>query len=257
MTECNVPDCTSPARTRGMCHKHYQRFRRNGDPVAAPPRRGRPKKPETPCSVEDCASSVHSRGMCQRHYRRWKKHGDPGISLTGGGKGRTWSAEEREARAESRQQGTSAPRALSSLSSWRGAHERSKTHCRNGHEFSVENTYVSPRGHRACRKCREVSRIKMEYGLVPEATRTLLATQGDSCAICHTPFTNTPVCVDHFHESGAVRGLLCGECNLGLGKFKDQPALLLAAAQYLLDSEHFPEGDDQFQAVNETIDRRV
>lgn len=46
-------------------------------------------------------------------------------------------------------------------------------------------------------------------------------------------------CVDHFHDNGAIRGLICAKCNRGLGLFDDSPTLLLAAAQYLLDADAF------------------
>lgn len=39
--------------------------------------------------------------------------------------------------------------------------------------------------------------------------------------------------IDHCHQTGTIRGFLCDNCNLGLGKFKDCPDLLLAAANYI------------------------
>jgi len=52
------------------------------------------------------------------------------------------------------------------------------------------------------------------------------------CAICKGPPEDT-LCVDHCHDSGRVRGLLCRKCNTGLGSFRDEPDLMLKAIKYL------------------------
>jgi hypothetical protein len=55
--------------------------------------------------------------------------------------------------------------------------------------------------------------------------------QEGRCPICEWPLAK-PV-VDHDHRTGAVRGLLCGPCNRGLGHFRDAPGLCDRAALYL------------------------
>jgi hypothetical protein len=73
-----------------------------------------------------------------------------------------------------------------------------------------------------------------QYGLEPDDYHALLEAQGGGCAICGTPPNATrALAVDHDHETGAVRGILCGRCNPGLGHFKDDPLLLEKAAHYL------------------------
>jgi hypothetical protein len=74
------------------------------------------------------------------------------------------------------------------------------------------------------------------YGITRDQYEALLEAQDNACAICRTTEwngkDNSPH-VDHCHESGAVRGLLCNRCNNGLGRFRDDPSLLRAAANYL------------------------
>jgi hypothetical protein len=55
----------------------------------------------------------------------------------------------------------------------------------------------------------------------------MLEVQGGLCAVCKAA---PAVHVDHDHVTGAVRALLCFNCNGGLGQFKDNPELLHAAA---------------------------
>jgi len=56
--------------------------------------------------------------------------------------------------------------------------------------------------------------------------------QKNCCAICHKKFVKTPH-IDHSHETNKNRGLLCDDCNLGLGRFKDNIEVLSNAIQYL------------------------
>lgn len=72
------------------------------------------------------------------------------------------------------------------------------------------------------------------YGVTAEQFTALLAEQDGKCAICGTAeWTGKGPHLDHQHETGLVRGILCHKCNLGLGKFNDDPKMLRAAADYL------------------------
>jgi hypothetical protein len=75
-------------------------------------------------------------------------------------------------------------------------------------------------------KCRAQS-----HGLSLQAYRAMRERQKNVCGICKTP--GKPLCVDHCHATGKVRGLLCRDCNLGLGNYKDNPVFTRAATAYL------------------------
>lgn len=76
--------------------------------------------------------------------------------------------------------------------------------------------------------------VLCKYGLAAEQFSELLDKQSRNCAICGRKNTQRKeLCVDHCHASGRVRGLLCNNCNTGLGMFKDRPDLLIAAWNYL------------------------
>lgn len=78
--------------------------------------------------------------------------------------------------------------------------------------------------------------LRRTYGIDIDDYEMMLARQNGTCAICLTDCnrsTTKRLCVDRDHDTGTVRGLLCFQCNVGLGKFKDDPALLQAAIQYI------------------------
>ena len=76
--------------------------------------------------------------------------------------------------------------------------------------------------------------LRKKYGLTVEEHDEMLAAQGGGCAICgRAPRPDISLHVDHDHETGAVRGLVCFRCNNALGDLNDDPALLDRAATYL------------------------
>jgi len=89
------------------------------------------------------------------------------------------------------------------------------------------------------RKALSDSERKRRFGITPERYADLFRSQNGACAICKNPETATrlgkvkALSVDHCHKSGAIRGLLCSDCNTGIGKLKDDVTILQSAIRYL------------------------
>lgn len=81
---------------------------------------------------------------------------------------------------------------------------------------------------------RRRSRILKNYNMTLEDLENMELKQNRKCLICNEKL---PLKIDHDHATGKVRGLLCDLCNRGLGYFKDNPKLLVNAAEYILDSK--------------------
>lgn len=81
--------------------------------------------------------------------------------------------------------------------------------------------------------------LASKYGLSVDDFDTMLQKQGGGCAICGHAVgilhrgKRLRLCVDHCHQTGVVRGILCNGCNTGIGSLKDDPNLLERAAEYL------------------------
>lgn len=75
--------------------------------------------------------------------------------------------------------------------------------------------------------------VLRKYGLSTADYDAMLTAQSGLCAICSNPPGKIRLHVDHDHETGEVRGLLCAACNRGIGSLRDDPALLLSALAYL------------------------
>lgn len=126
--------------------------------------------------------------------------------------------------------------------------------CKRGH---TARRYVSTR---TCVKCAAVRCVEWQsknkrryldsqnesrrvrlFGLARDKYDALLQKQGGGCAICGTATQKRLLAVDHDHSccpgertcGKCIRGLLCDNCNHGLGKFRDNPQLLRNAIRYL------------------------
>lgn len=77
------------------------------------------------------------------------------------------------------------------------------------------------------------SKLKRQYGLTEEDLKDILEKQDGACAICGGPPGKQGFHIDHNHDTGKVRGLLCGVCNTSLGGFRDSTQVLESAILYL------------------------
>ena len=81
--------------------------------------------------------------------------------------------------------------------------------------------------------------LRTAFGIDLAEYSQMLLGQDGKCAICAQPETQMrggkvkALSVDHNHSTGAIRGLLCSDCNTGIGKLKDDRSVLLAAIRYL------------------------
>ena len=164
-------------------------------------------------------------------------------------KNKPYLSEYRKARREKRHK--------EGLCNWCGKNEHKKTSvlCEECTNKSVENrkklaekrtalgyctqclVNKAKLGKRLCQSCTDRKRLtpaqrrKRTYGLEPHEHRELLESQNNACAVWGDK--DKKLNVDHCHTKGNVRGLLCSSCNNGLGRFKDNPEFLRAAANYL------------------------
>lgn len=104
-----------------------------------------------------------------------------------------------------------------------------------------------------CKPCNELRKykgfIKRFYKIDYEKYEEILKKQNYSCAICESPTsqnirTSGKLFIDHSHETGRVRGLLCSKCNHALGQFNDDIGLLKKAIKYLENDQELTTLDE-------------
>lgn len=103
-------------------------------------------------------------------------------------------------------------------------HERTKEYHRKYHLSNREIINERTRRHH----------FKYRYGISKEEAIELAGKAENKCQICDIVFTkNSPAHIDHNHETGIIRGVLCRKCNSGLGLLQDSVEILKKAIRYL------------------------
>lgn len=163
------------------------------------------------CSVDECDGEYHSRDMCRRHYEQWRR-----LRI---------------------QRELAEVPCLAAARRW--THE-------TGYRFGCrceECTAANAARQRAYRKKNpdivKRSRLKYQFGMEHGEYDRLHADQGGVCAACgdeetaHNQYGLLPLAVDHDHDTGEIRGLLCMRCNIAVGHLRNDPDRAQKVANYL------------------------
>jgi hypothetical protein len=214
------------------------------------------------CSEPLCERLAFGRGLCSTHYQKARYHGtlptfrEKVCGQCGGAfTDRKWNSVYCSVRCRYRATYKPAPRMVvaceqcgTSLSGKRSDARFCSIECATVNR-SARLTAALLANRRPCihcgepiplharrfcsRTCSIAHRRPEKYGLTRDELTALLAQHG-VCAICRTDnWGRKGPAVDHDHATGRIRGVLCQNCNQGLGRFTDDPARLRAAADYL------------------------
>jgi hypothetical protein len=131
---------------------------------------------------------------------------------------------------------------IASIRSGFAKHEK-RTTCRDCEiVLTEENQYAScrKRGQYCCKKCwnqRFYFAVKKgKYGISLGNLAELLRLQDYKCRVCEKHLSQKEACVDHCHDDGRVRGILCNGCNSGIGMLQDSLEIVERAVTYLQET---------------------
>jgi hypothetical protein len=220
--QCSVAECDRSVLARGLCRMHYQRDRLSGETGPAATVKVKrnsglcarcgvaPRVPPSKCYCLACKRALERESAERRGT--WKTP-QSNCSRCGG---------ERDGGHQSY-----------CAKCWRIKNaERATQPCARCGKDRVETDKTNPV---YCYNCWRNWWLLRKYGITGDQYEQMLIDQGNRCAICRTEPNGRTWHVDHDHaiETKRPRGILCDNCNRGLGHFGDDPARLRAAADYL------------------------
>lgn len=218
---CSIDDCGSPVRARELCNRHLLRLQRHGDPLGGG--FSRPQLPSGPCSINGCDKVASSAGYCAMHYQRVRKHGDPSAVF--------WHNGVRQGESPNTQRDDLGRKLCTQCNAWLDVSLfKGNSHMADGLLSYCKRCYRD-RAH-----CLDLDRRNL---FLDQQNRNCAVTACDRTLALYGPNTYH---IDHDHAccpgihscGGCIRGLICGGCNAALGYARDNPAILLALADYLV-----------------------
>lgn len=180
------------------------------------------------CTIADCGKDVRARGLCRRHYGSFMKYGDPLASRP---RYQAFTDTEKTCPdcGETKPLDQFSPNSATRSGKSTYCHPYQSTRARASHRRRTPEQVAAARAKRRRRTLEE------GYGMTLEEFDELLDSQGGVC-ICGATRPGgqwQTFHVDHDHQTGAVRGLLCHGCNTALGLAGEDAGRLRLLAAYL------------------------
>lgn len=207
---CALDECGRPHYAHGFCNPHWRRWKRNGAPGPAAV-----NSEAEPCAFDGCERTRSAKGLCASHYAQQRK-GNPLTALND--------------RVNPRGRDAAGNKRCATCKQWKPTAEFRP----------VERTADGLDSR--CIGCAHNLSIRKLYGINAAQYAALLDAQEGGCAICGGKNeSGRAMAVDHDHAccpgnracGRCVRGLLCSNCNMAIGLFKEDPERMTAAIAYI------------------------
>lgn len=219
MKPCSIDGCTSVGRVvKGMCNAHYLKVRKYGDPrfVARPPA---PEGMKVCCACKELLTTASFNKLTAAKDGLYPSCRD----CTNANKRQSWAASSEENRARRRAE---------YAADLRGRRTEQSRKAREA--WAARETDLDLRTYRD-------RHLRRKFGISVDEYDRMHDAQNGLCAVCNEPETDADyrtkrlrfLAVDHCHDSGAVRGLLCRRCNTALGLLLESPDRVEALLAYL------------------------